>query len=35
MYVVGHAYVSQIGYKVVLAHERGYDVNCVLGVEQG
>ena len=35
MQVVGHVDVSQIGYKVVLAHERGYDVDCVLGVDQG
>jgi hypothetical protein len=33
--VVGHADVSQIGYRVVLAQERGYDVDCVLGVDQG
>jgi hypothetical protein len=35
MYLVGHSDVSQIGYRVVLAQVRGYDVNCVLGVDQG
>ena len=35
MKVVGHANVSQIGYRVVLAEEKGYDVDCVLGVDQG
>jgi hypothetical protein len=33
--VVGHAYVNHIGYRVVLTYARGYDVDCVLGVDQG
>jgi hypothetical protein len=31
----GHAYVCLIGYRVVLSCARGYDVDCVLGVDQG
>lgn len=33
--LVGHAYVIRFGYRVVLAQEKGYDVDCVLGVDQG
>jgi hypothetical protein len=35
MQVIGHAEVGRIGYRVVLAQARGYEVDCVLGVDQG